>query len=193
MASEVQICNLALSKIGEEQITSLLDNSKAARLCNLVYEPLRDSVLRAHIWNFATKRVALAQSATTPAYEYDAQYTLPVDFLRMVSTNLLDDEAYKIEGKFLLANSSSVKIRYIARITDPNQFDWLFVDALSARIAAEISISITDSRTITVDLFNIYNSKIAEARSIDAMEGTPDNITADTWLNSRLSYNNPVN
>ena len=60
MASEVQICNLALAKIGDQQITSLTENSKAGRLCNLVYEPLRDATLRAHPWNFAITRETLA-------------------------------------------------------------------------------------------------------------------------------------
>jgi len=192
MASEVQICNLALAKIGDEQITSLTDNSKSARLCNLVYESFRDSVLRAHPWNFAIKRIALAKSADIPAFDYTAQFALPTDFLRIVSTDLLNDEQYKIEGKFLLAHSSAVKIRYVSKVTDPNEFDSLFIEALAARISAELSIAITDNRTLSVDLFNLYVSKLSEARSIDAQEGTPDNITADLWLGSRLSYTNPV-
>lgn len=192
MASEVQICNLALAKIGDEQITSLTDNSKSARLCNLVYEPFRDSVLRAHPWNFAIKRIALALSTETPAYEYTAQFSLPSDFLRIISTDLLGDEEYKIEGRFLLAHSPNVKIRYVSQVIDPNQFDWLFIETLAARMAAELAIAITDNRVLSVDLFNLYASKVSEARSIDAQEGTPDNITADLWLGSRLSYTNPV-
>ena len=67
MASEVQICNLALAKIGDQQITSLTENSKAGRLCNLVYEPLRDATLRAHPWNFAITRETLALHSVAPS------------------------------------------------------------------------------------------------------------------------------
>lgn len=192
MASAVQICNLALSKIGEEQITSLTDNSKAARRCNLVYEPMRDVVLRSHLWNFAVKRVALAASGDAPAYEYTTKFALPTDFLRLIDTNMLDSSEYKVEGRFILAHASTLAIRYIARIADPNEFDWLFIEALAARMAAELAVSLTDNRQLSVDLFNLYQGKIAEARSIDAQEGSPDNITADTWLESRVSYVNSV-
>jgi len=192
MASEVQICNLALSKVGDEQITSLTENKKAARLCNLVYEPLRDSVLRAHFWNFAVERVALAKSTDTPAYEYSAKFALPTDFLRLIDTNLLDTETFKVEGLFVLANSDTVSVRYVKRVEDPNQFDWLFIEALAARMAAELAIALTDNRVLSVDLFNLYSTKIMEARTADAQEGSPDDIISDTWLNSRLLYVNPV-
>ena len=192
MASAVQICNLALAKIGEEQITSLTDNSKAARRCNLVYEPMRDVVLRSHLWNFAIKRVALATSGDAPAYEYTTKFALPTDFLRLVDTNLLPESEYKVEGKFILAHASTLSIRYVSQVTDPNEFDWLFIESLAARMAAELAISLTDNRQLFVDLFNLYQGKIAEARSIDAQERSPDNITADTWLESRVSYYSSV-
>tara|TARA_R110002051_G_C8666291_1_gene489760 strand:+ start:658 stop:1239 length:582 start_codon:yes stop_codon:yes gene_type:complete len=188
MASEVQICNLALAKVGDEQITSLTENSKAARLCNLVYEPMRDTTLRSHPWNFAIQRVELAASTDTPSYEYNAQFALPSDFLRLLGTNMLDAAKFTVEGNLLLCNASALKIKYIYQVTDPNKFDWLFIEALSARIAAELSIAMTDSRTLTVDLFNLFSTKLADARSADATEGTPDDITADTWLNSRVAF-----
>ena len=188
MASEVQICNLALTKIGEDQISSLTDNSKAARLCNLHYEPLRDAVLRGHLWNFAIKRVILALSTNTPAFDYAYQHALPVDYLRAFDVNLISAAEWKIENGFLLSDSDEVTLKYIARITDPDLFDVLFRDCLAARIAAELAQPITDDKKLTEQMFSIYNGKIAEARSMDAMEGTPENITADAWLDSRLGY-----
>ena len=188
MASEVQLCNLALAKVGDEQITSLTENSKAARLCNLVYEPMRDATLRAHPWNFAIKRIELAANTLTPAYEYNTQFTLPSDFLRLIGTNMLDTAKFTVEGNQLLCNVSALKIKYIYAVTDPNVFDWLFNEALSARIAAELSIPMTDNRSLTVDLFNLFSTKLSDARTADATEGTPDDITADTWLNSRIAF-----
>ena len=57
MASEVDICNRALSKLGAARITSLTEDSVNARACNAMYESVRDAELRAHPWNFAMKRV----------------------------------------------------------------------------------------------------------------------------------------
>jgi hypothetical protein len=77
--------------------------------------------------------------------------------------------------------------KFIKRVTDANQFDWLFIECLSAKIAAELAIAIADNRALSVDLFNLYKVKLAEARSTDAQEGTPQNLIADTWLNARQS------
>lgn len=47
MASVVQICNMALTRIGQNQfIDSIDEQSKAAELCALHYEQCRDQVLQ---------------------------------------------------------------------------------------------------------------------------------------------------
>ena len=82
MASEVEICNEALTALGENPILSLTDNSKAARLCNLKYANKRDYLLRRYLWNFAVKRITLAPDVATPEFEFSAQFTLPVDCIQ---------------------------------------------------------------------------------------------------------------
>tara|TARA_R110002153_G_scaffold187360_3_gene340385 strand:- start:345 stop:929 length:585 start_codon:yes stop_codon:yes gene_type:complete len=193
MSSEVQICNLALTKIGEEQILSLTENNKRGRICNLHYEPIRDAVLRSHIWNFAIKRVELALSVDTPAFDFTHQFALPIDHLRSLTTNLTTTSEWKIENGYVLCTSDSVKLKYIAKIVDTNLYDSLFIEALAARLASEFAVPLTDSLSLQEQMFRLYNGKIAEARSMDSMEGTPDNIEADGWLNSRLSYVSPYN
>lgn len=191
MVSAVQICNLGLTKIGEESITAFTDDTKAGRLCNLHYAPARDMVLRDHIWNFAIKRVSLAQSTGTPAWEYAYQFALPTDFIRAVNTDLLKTAEWKIENGFLLSDDSSVKLKYVAQITDTEMFDPLFVEALAARIAAELAVPLSDSTTLSQQMFNLYASKIRTARAADAQEGTPEGIDADAWLDARLGYVSP--
>lgn len=193
MASAVQICNLALTKIGQEQITALTENSKAGRLCNLYYTPLRDAVLRSHTWNFAVARADLALSTTTPEFDYAYQFALPTNCLRVLDTNLLSDHEWKIEGRFLLCDSDTVKIRYIKQETNPNLFDALFIETLAARIAAELAQPLADSLTLQNQMFQLVDAKLSEARSIDATEGTPDDIEADAWLNARVAYVSPWN
>jgi hypothetical protein len=193
MASEVSICNLALTKIGEEQILSLTEDSKAGRLCNLHYQPIRDTVLRSHLWNFAMKRATLAASTIAPEYDFTTQFPLPDDFIRIVDTDLLRGVEWKIESGHLLTDDDAVKIRYVSKITDPNKFDPMFIEALAARIAAELSQPLSDSTTLTQQMFQLYNQKMSEARGADAQEGTPDNIEADAWLDARLAYVSPFN
>ena len=136
--------------------------------------------------NFAIKRVELALSTTTPAYDYAYQFALPADYIRILETNLTNTAEWKIENGFLLADSDSVKVRYLAQITNPNEFDALFIEAFSSRLAAELAIPLADSLNMSKMMFDLYSSKIAEARTMDAVEGTPDNIEADSWLNARV-------
>lgn len=104
MASDVQIVNKALVKIGASTITSLTENSKAARSANAIYELTRDAALRDHPWNFAHKRVILASDSEEPAFGWTYAYTMPADFLRVIQWGEMpeDEIPYRMEGGKLL-------------------------------------------------------------------------------------------
>tara|TARA_R100000458_G_scaffold22965_1_gene20537 strand:+ start:7269 stop:7853 length:585 start_codon:yes stop_codon:yes gene_type:complete len=193
MASDVAICNTALNRLGANTITSFTENSKEARLCNAEYEGIRDQVLRSHPWNCALRRATLAQESDTPSFGYAYQYILPTDpyCLRVLQMET-EVEQFKVEGRKLLTDESTAKILYIGRVTDPEEFDSLLVDTLSARIAVEFAFNITGSRTLQADMFDLYNRKLALARSFDAQEsgmfynqGDGDKIIADDFINRR--------
>src|SRR3546814_6931193 len=84
MTSVVSICNRALTLLGQKTITSLEDNSQAARLCVESYGPTRDAVLRDHPWNCAIARADLAALSEAPAFEFGRQFQLPPDCLRVL-------------------------------------------------------------------------------------------------------------
>lgn len=60
--TDVQICNLALAKMGDEgagitaaQLTT--PDDEPSRKCDLLFEPTRDAMMSAFPWKFALKRV----------------------------------------------------------------------------------------------------------------------------------------
>ena len=57
ITSDVDICNLALHKIGHDSIDALTDENDAARHCNALYAVERDMMLAAHPWSFALRRI----------------------------------------------------------------------------------------------------------------------------------------
>jgi hypothetical protein len=62
MATDVQIANLALTRIGHEGVTSFnASGNKAERWFAAQYEFIRQSLLREHAWRFAIKRTVLAR------------------------------------------------------------------------------------------------------------------------------------
>ena len=192
MASTVDICNGALNQLGATTILSLTEDSKNARLCNARYTQVRDSLFRSHLWNCLTKRVELAKDTETPSWGFSYQFTLPADCLRVV-TILNYDYDYKVEGRKILANHGTLKIQYIARIEDPNQYDELLRETISASLAADIAYAVTSSNPTTQNMYNLFQDKLREARFVDATEGqstNPDNgqsdvIGSSSFINSR--------
>tara|TARA_R110000824_G_scaffold149861_9_gene320272 strand:- start:2439 stop:3041 length:603 start_codon:yes stop_codon:yes gene_type:complete len=185
--SVVQIVNNALVKIGANAILTLTEDSEAARAANLIYEQVRDACIRDHVWNFAVNRVELAQNSAAPAFEFSYQYNLPSDCLRVLQMENMD-MFYQVEGGKLLTDEGTAKILYLARVEDVNLFDSMFVEALSARIAAELCVTLAESNTLYSNMMEMYQRKLSDARSMDAQESGYREIVADTWLDSRINY-----
>ena len=192
MASTVDICNGALNKLGATTILSLTEDSKNARLCNQRYTQVRDSVFRSHPWNCLQKRIELAADTTAPAWGFSYAYTLPSDCLRLL--RILDyDSNYKVEGRKILSNTSSMKILYVARVTDPNEYDELLRETLSAALGADIAFGITSNNQTTQNMYQLFQDKLRDARFVDSTEGQnieqdlgmADAIDAGTFINSR--------
>ena len=192
MASVVQICNSALNQLGASSITALTENSKNARICNERYETIRDAVYRSHPWNCLVKRVQLAQDSDTPAWGFDYQYTLPSDCLRVLQIKDYDAD-YKIEGRKLLIEQSTVYLIYLAIETDVNQLDILLRETISAALAQDMAYAITSNLQVAKLMAEKYQAKLSEARHTDASEGyntdptlaPTDQIITEDFINSR--------
>jgi len=182
--SKVGICNNALAKLGASQITSLIDDSQEARLCALFYDQVRDDITSSHPWNFAIKRVALSQLSTTPTFEFAFEYQVPSDYLRILRI-YNDTSAYRIEGKKLLSNSSTINAVYISSVDDPTEYPAYFVELFAARLASEMSYSLAGSSTLSQGLLQLYVGKLASAKRFDAQEGTPLEFDSNEWIDSR--------
>jgi hypothetical protein len=70
MASEVDICNLALGHIRAGSIGSLNDSSQPAKLCKNLYPILRDRCLRELPWHFNRKVKALSRLEGTKILQF---------------------------------------------------------------------------------------------------------------------------
>lgn len=183
-ASDVAIANLALSKFGEKRITSLTDNTPEARQINAIYSEVRDQLLDMHPWRFALVRANLALLTATPLYGYSYQFQLPADTIRVVSAE--NNVEFSIEGDKLLTNSTTIKITYIARITDPSKFPPRFVQAFAALLAVEIALAQTHSDTIRARLEKAFFVTLRKAQHADSQgRGTPQAVQSDLWIHSR--------
>ena len=188
--TEESICNQALVALGGTAIATLTERTKNGRLCNTMYAQTRNNVLTDHIWNFAQKRIALTDLDTEPEWTDDLMtvtYSKPTDCLKINFVNI-ESAIFKIEGDKVLSNESGLKIKYTSEITDPTKFFSKFIEALVARLAAEMAYAVTSSRSLADSLFTIYyNKKLPQAISVDSQQGTPQAAKQDDILASRIS------
>lgn len=199
MASEVDICNLALSHLGEDFIVALTDGTPRADLCTLHYPITRDEVLRSHRWNFAITRAELSAN-TDPAFGWDKSFVLPEDCLRVIEFNdteigAIVGEEFAIEGRSLVTNAETAKIVYVRREDDTTAYDAIFIRALSLKLAVALSEGIRGTTEKTGELLAAYERITAPlARRVDSNEGSrrrgmlPLN---STWINARNSDSLP--
>jgi hypothetical protein len=162
MASEVDICNLALSHLGDDATVASIDppeGSAQAEHCARFYPIARDTLLEMHSWNFATRRAALALLADDGA-QWTFTYEQPADCLRVLAVMHVDApsdlavpavnnpgrtfpipqdfvcETDILGRKIVYTEQEDAMARFIAFVTDTARFSPMFVTALSWKLAA---------------------------------------------------------
>ena len=176
--NKVDICNLALDHLKQASITTLTaPTSNVEKICERHYDNTRKAALRMHTWNFAMKRVILAEMVTTPIWGYSNQFQLPSDYIRIASIGV--DNSYKdyaIENGILMLNETSdgaLKIRYVFDNKSIETFDPLFVELLSLESALNISYPITGNPAVVARIQKMRDDKRREAFSVDGQERPP--------------------
>lgn len=182
--SEVQICNMALTKIGVDRIISLDDAIKQAELCKESYPVIRDEFLGSHPWNFSITRTSLAAESTAPTWGFSKQFPLPADCLRVLEVDT--DFDWVREGNKILTDEPVLYIKYIKKEVDVSKYNPTFSEALSCHLAAHLCYSLVQSTTLREQLLAEAKAKSQTARSFDAQEGTPQKVKADYWSRQRF-------
>lgn len=173
--TEVDICNRALGRLGEQRILTMADAGTSGRACQLHFEGTRDEVLRSHRWNFATTRVALSRLSPDPPFGWAYRYGLPADFIRALEVNGTEDEGgcpWAIEGGALMTNEESINLIYIRRETNVARWDSLFCEAITLKLAMKLATVLRGSASQVADFGTEYDRLTAPlARRVDANEG----------------------
>lgn len=195
MASDVDICNLALANIGQRgDVISLIppDGGAFATFCARFYPMARDAALEWHPWGFATVRQILARIPrdNMPA-AWSFAFALPSDCLRalaVVAEGAGDANPlpYIIEGGVLYCNSDAATLRYVAYIEDTSRFSPLFVRALAWMLAADLLGPVIkgDARLRDYCEKNAQRFLLQAARS-DASAQKIEPLHMPQWLSGR--------
>lgn len=186
MASVVEICNMALSQLGNATIQSLDEASNEAKYCKLHYAQARQAALSAHAWNFAVKRAYLAQVSGFEDDYYEYAYTKPSKCLRVLKIlpeTLDNPNEFVVHEKNILCNVEDAQAEYISDIEDVNSFDALFIDALVYKLAERIAIPLTGQVDAKTSFQQLYMQALGIARSHDSTERRESK--KETFMGSR--------
>jgi len=182
MASEVDICNLALGHIGDAaEITSIAppDGSTQAALCKKFYPIARDECLSDRDWGFARRRVLMSKLTADAPSGWSYWFTIPNPFLvarAVVAENYDTPTQYKIEsdvthGTVVLAEVDPAELWYTASIEDTSKFPAVFVHALSWLLASYLAFPITRVANVKQITGDLYMKILGKAAIVDANQG----------------------
>lgn len=138
-------------------------------------------------------RVELAASTTAPVWDYDYAYTLPTDCLRVWRVDAHPESKWKVEAGAILTDlTAPLNILYIKQVTNTALFTAGFSFALSMRLAAELAMPLTQKESMFEAMHKAAEDAVRRARSQDAMEGSPDQVYADVFLEARMGRSWPT-
>ncbi|MBL4837753.1 MAG: hypothetical protein JKY34_09260 [Kordiimonadaceae bacterium] len=191
VTSEIEVANLALGLVKEPGIGSFDDPTPASRWFKKHYIPSRHAVLARHRWNFAQTRAALVADSVAPLFDWSYAYTLPSDCMRMYpptvdgrrASALLDHE---VEGGKVLCNKSGpLYLRYVQDVENEALLDPLFVEAFVFYLASNVAHVLSGKRSLIDQYRRAFEGALSDARSVDAMQGTPDPVVTSDYISTR--------
>ena len=176
--TDIGLCSRALVRLGANPITSFDDGTAESEIAGTLYSSIRDALLSAYPWTFATGQLSLTALETDPVADYSKAFQLPNDFLRAISAGTGAQGRglhYRIARGALHCNHDAVTLTYIFQ-PEEEEFPPFFNTALIARLSAEFCIPITESTSRTETHFKIADEEFARARQIDAQQDSPARI-----------------
>ncbi len=168
MLTKIDICSMALLKLGERPIQSLLDDSAAAALSRTLFDPVTDSLIASHPWRFATKSFRLTRNA-------DGEFIIPTDCLRVLQC------CGQIQGNKVIAPTDSVTVLGLYRPA-VDAFPNYFATLCATKLAMEFCIPLSGEQTVFRMLAALYETELQSAKFIDSTTSSNTNRIDDFSL-----------
>lgn len=194
MASDLDIVNGGLSRIGIPPISAIGEDSEPGALAATTYYTYRDQLLESHPWTFATKTVELSPASSVPA-GWGSAWLLPADCLRvliLVTGNRRGTAAkWEIQNddsrKILVyeVEDSALNVKYIKRVEQSGLYSSGFVDSLMAKLATEWAEPLTSSNTLMDRMDKRFKDKTRESRSAEGQQASPKVVRHHSWSEAR--------
>lgn len=193
MRTKVEICNLALSCLGEKSSAENIDApvKQTEVVCAKWYDVARRTALRQLMPSFARKReIWAADGGYEPAFGYTNAYKCKSDCLKVLGIGNIGSERndYAVEDGYILVNeydNGGLPVRFVADIDDLTKFTDDFVQMFAWFLARDICTELTSSSQKYGEINEILNDKIQQFCSVDAQENKPVRVKNSNLLRAR--------
>lgn len=172
MFTKIDLCSMALLKLGEKPIQSWREDSASAQLARTLFYPTVDSLLSLFPWKFATQHITLTKNT-------DGDFVIPTNVLRVL----------KCEGQIVAnrINTSGDTLDIMAIVkTEPEDFPNYFATLVAAKLAMEFCIPLVGDTNVFKMMTALYESEYQSAKFIDSTVSNQSNIDNFSLINTRF-------
>jgi len=172
MFTKIDLCSMALLKLGEKPIQSWREDSAAAQLARTLFEPTLDTLLSLFPWRFATKSLVLNKTQ-------DDDFLIPSEVLRILKCN------GQIIGDRIKSSDNTITILAVVK-TEPEMFPGYFATLLATKLAVEFCIPLIGDANVFKMMTALYESEYQSAKFIDSTTSNQSNIGNFSLIDSRF-------
>ena len=172
MFTKIDLCSMALLKLGEKPIQSWREDSATAQLARTLFDPVIETLLAMFPWRFATQSLTLQKNS-------DDDFLVPANVLRILKCE------GQINGNKIITNSDTLEISAIMK-TEPENFPGYFATLVAAKLAVEFCIPILGDVNILRVMTSLYESEYQSAKFVDSTLSRQSNIDDFSLINSRF-------
>jgi hypothetical protein len=207
--TDLDVCNLAISRIGGETIDILDETSPAGAYCVAQYPQARDWCLGKYRWSFASAIGLLTQlGALPPGCPAPFAYALPSDLIGAVHSYrtapdprqgtriraMLVSNAGGDPQAYVAAHQSPAWAEYTQRVTEALWPVW-FVEFVKTVFASGMASAVGQNTQLASQLFQIAfgtpaelgeGGLYAQCRNEDARNAPPRELYQDPWDEGQL-------
>lgn len=172
MLTKIDLCSMALLKLGEAPIQSLSDDTAAAQLARTLFEPITDALIASHPWRFAIRQLDLVSDS-------DGNFVIPNNVLRVLKSN------GDIVGNKIIAPSDKITITACVRV-EVDKYPSYFLSVVATKLAMEFCIPLSGDQTVFRMLTALYESELQSAKFTDSTTSPTAQIDKFSLIDTRF-------
>ena len=198
LTTKSEICNIALSKLGNRGTVENIDTPTKASEKTFAkwYDIVRQLALKEQKPNFAQERRIVGQDLTkTPPFGYSFAFEYPQDCLALlgIGEQTLKRNNYSVENNAIFINDdfgeeyvdNGLPIRFIKDVTDVSKFSAEFVLVFASMLADKVCYEITEDDTKKQIVQTDMKSEKASASALSGQENRPIKINNSRFKAAR--------